>query len=148
MKAGASLSEHNKIMLFREPVTQQVTAIPCYWADTQEDNWFMTQCEIYARQIDTAQGLQDFKEKKEIALATLLLGAGIPDFYSHFEFDNSLESSFTCAKDWPIQTLNVVKEKGYWGGQWKAEKFKGVPVFKDWDVLIELCGSLMAASRM
>ena len=84
-------------------------------ADTHEDNWLATQSEIYARQIDSAQCLQDFKEKKQVALATLLLNAGVPDHYQHYEFDNSLESSFTCAQDWPVETLSVVKDKGFWG---------------------------------
>jgi hypothetical protein len=134
-------------MIFEDLVTSELTMIPCYWADTQEDNWVMAHAEIYARKMETPEDLKAFLSRKQVELATLLLQAGKPDHYIHHDYDSSLDYQFTRTREWSINSLTQVKAEGFWGGQWKPENHKDLPIFREWDTLAELVGSLMAGSK-
>jgi hypothetical protein len=144
---NAVTSNYNKIMIFEDLVTSELTMIPCYWADTQEDNWVMAHAEIYARKMETPEDLKAFLSRKQVELATLLLQAGKPDHYIHHDYDSSLDYQFTRTREWSINSLTQVKAEGFWGGQWKPENHKDLPIFREWDTLAELVGSLMAGSK-
>ena len=141
--------QYNKVMLYSDPLTRAVTAMPCMWPATQADNWVMAKAEIYARDIKTPDDLKVFIGRKHVELARLILKAGIPDHYKHHTFDLKLKHMFDGK--WGPGCLDKVMAEGFWGGQWKPAAKGKVQVFSDWENLAMLVASLMAgevASRL
>ena len=58
-----------------------------------------------------------------------------------------MDWQFARTREWSINSLTQVKAEGFWGGQWKPEHYKDLPIVREWDTLAEHVGSLMAGSK-
>jgi hypothetical protein len=136
----------NKMMVLQDPHTKQVSRIPCIWPGTSEDNWLAVQAELYARNLQTPQDLDDFLAKKSVELTQLLGRVARPEHMQHFPTipEGALHVIQTAA-GYPPETYQKQKNEGFWGNKYTYDK--SVEPFNEWPELIALLGSILAATR-
>ena len=143
---GATTSPYNKVLIYKDPVSGIKTMIPCKWPATAADNYIMGLAEAHARQIKTPQDLDDFRQRKQVALGELIARAGVPDHYVHREWNRDIEFRLSPPEFGP-EVWADMKTKGFWGGQWRPENHKSIQVFSAWEELATLIGELLVATR-
>ena len=143
-----SARDFNKLVVIQHPATRSLMHLPTLWPGTAEDNWLMSQCELYARRVDVPSNLDGFLAKQTIGLATLIDQAGSPTY-----FDDMVMSQSAKDRCQPPEFPPVTYEKhtiSFRGARWLAPSDPATPVrvFKDWDKLVALLGNMLAGKKV
>jgi hypothetical protein len=126
-------------------VTRAWKFVPAAWPDSNAENWLQQQASAYAlsREAPPGAGVDALCRTSLHDLRDVIAKVGTPSCFKRYAFKPSMMS------DRQLSTSTWMSEhiqKGFWGRQLEGAELRA-PVFKEWDLMIELIGNLVVAGR-
>jgi hypothetical protein len=126
-----------------DPVSRSWKFMLAAWPSTSAENWLQKQATAFAlsRDVPETFPVDDLVRSSLHDFRDVIRKVGTPSCFQHFEFDPAV---LNRAGHGTYQAAHL--EHGYWGRMIEADALKA-GVFSEWDLMIELIGSVVVAGR-